>query len=894
MAFDPVRYEQDVLKPLRRRQGKLPDDLLVRYAIEPGMSRDELNAHLRRIRQLWNQKAGGRTGLAQVCQLLLSADEELRRRPGFDLADPAWWQAQVRSRDQQLKPVYERLVADLRSTYGHATLITRDQLNRIAESLPELGAERVSRAAGEVGLRVIDAVELPTDSGLDRTAYRTLQQELAKAGSRTVVELLHPDLTKPFAIAKGFSVDDEPGRRLDPSTLQDRTQRAEAVADSPAARATKSALGILRTGVRAGADLRVIALCHIVDQLRAERRQGLGEALLVSKATALGVLRDEAALLVASLPAGGDDTAAPARGLPQIQDLLNAGSLGDARAVLAAMPTDDPDYAKAKSLVDTAQAELDRLLAGAARAVEQRREEEAERLLDQAARIDSDDEGLDRLRQRVPPAPPRDVSAAAAGSVVRLAWQAPLSRAAEVRYRVVRAEGRAPVHDQDGDLVAETSSTHAEDTRAPVARNLRYAVFARVTGRIASRPATSPALVLLPPVTAIDIRARLDQVTGTWQAHSRATEVLVRRGTGSPPKRPGEGKPMPVHGATFTDRDVTEGVEHFYAIAATYRDPSGRQLTSDWTVVSAVPRGAAQPVDDLSVQPLSTGTSTRVLISWSGAGDVRIRRAEHPPRWQRGDAVSERELAGYGQEVAGMRRVSEGGTTLEADVPIGQYVYSPFAIGGTGAVLGTPVTLGLTSPVTDLRARRAADRVTLTWAWPDGVGMAEVVWTTPEHGRTSRRISRAKYEESGCKLDVGPGGGAAQVRAIAVGPHGTAVSPEVTATVEGLPARLTYTIARPPGRRGWFSRLRVITLTVDRACPGLVVVFVVAPGSVLPMRPEQGDVLHRHEFEPGSTEQVFEIELPERLRKPYWMRCFVEQPAGVSVADPPVATMKVS
>jgi hypothetical protein len=892
VAFDPGRYEQDVLKPLRRQQGKLHNDLLVLYAIEPGMSREALNEHLRKLRMLWNQKAGGRTGLAQVCQRLLSADEELKRSPGADLTDPAWWREQVRRRDQELKPAYEQLVADLRSTYGHATLITRDQLNLVAESRPDLGTERVTRAAAEVGLRVIDAVELPGDSGIDPTTYRTLQQDLARAGVRTVVELLHSDLTKPFAIVKQFSVAGEPQRRLDLPTVRARAEQAEAVADSPAARATKSALGILRTGNSKGADLRVIALCHIVDQLRFERRQGLGEALLVSKATDLGLLRDEAALLVASLPPG-DDTAAPARGLFQIQELLNDGSLGAARAALAALHVDDQDHAKAKSLVDTAQAELDRLLAGAAKAVEERREEEAERLLDQAGRIDSEDEGLDRLRQRVPPAPPRDVTAVAAGSVVRLAWQAPLSRAAEVRYRVLRTEGRAPVHDQDGELVAECAATHAEDARAPVAHNLRYAVFAEVPGRIASRPAASAALVLLPPVTDVDLRAGLDRVTGNWQAHSRATEILVRRTTGRPPTRPGEGTAVAVQGTTFIDQNVTEGVEHFYAIAAKYRDPSGSEHTSSWTVVSAVPRGAARPVDDLSVQPITTGDSTRVLISWTGAGDVRIRRAEQPPRWRHGEAVPERDLAGYGQEVAGRRRVSDGRTTLEADVPHGQYIYSPFAIGGTGAVLGTSVTLGLTEPVSDLRARRAADRVTLTWAWPDGVGMAEVVWTTPEHGRIVRRVTRAKYDESGCPLEVGPGGGTAQVRAIAVGPHGTAVSPEVTATVDGLPARLSYTIARPPGRRGWFTRQRVVTLTVDRECPGLVVVFVVAPGSVLPMRPDQGEVLHRHEFEAGATSQVIEVELPERLRKPYWMRCFVEQPAGISVADPPVATMKV-
>src|SRR5688572_25189961 len=96
MAFDPNRYEQEVIRPLRGRHGRLPDDDLVRrYAIEPGMSPEELRQHLRRIRTYWNQKASGPDNRAQVCRLLLTADEALQRSAGDKLNDPIWWQAQA-------------------------------------------------------------------------------------------------------------------------------------------------------------------------------------------------------------------------------------------------------------------------------------------------------------------------------------------------------------------------------------------------------------------------------------------------------------------------------------------------------------------------------------------------------------------------------------------------------------------------------------------------------------------------------------------------------------------------------------------------------------------------------------------------------------------------------
>ena len=100
MSFDPGRYEETVLKPLRGATS-LPDDLVVRYAIEPGMGADTIGQHLRRVRSFWNQKAGSAGSLPRVCKLLLSADEELQRRHGERMLDPRWWQEQEQSRRQR-------------------------------------------------------------------------------------------------------------------------------------------------------------------------------------------------------------------------------------------------------------------------------------------------------------------------------------------------------------------------------------------------------------------------------------------------------------------------------------------------------------------------------------------------------------------------------------------------------------------------------------------------------------------------------------------------------------------------------------------------------------------------------------------------------------------------
>jgi hypothetical protein len=98
MPFDAVRYEQEVIRPLRGSHGRLPDgDLRTRYAVEVDMTRPELEDRLRTVRAFWRQRANGPDSRAEVCRLLLAADERLTQSVGTAIDDPAWW--------RELRPV---------------------------------------------------------------------------------------------------------------------------------------------------------------------------------------------------------------------------------------------------------------------------------------------------------------------------------------------------------------------------------------------------------------------------------------------------------------------------------------------------------------------------------------------------------------------------------------------------------------------------------------------------------------------------------------------------------------------------------------------------------------------------------------------------------------------
>ncbi|MGC5334478.1 hypothetical protein [Micromonospora sp. DT62] len=95
MAFDAERYDREVIKPLRGRHGRLPaGDLAVHYAVRPGWTGEQLAAHLVELREFWRERATGPDSRAEICRLLIRADDELRRDVGDLMNDPAWWREQ--------------------------------------------------------------------------------------------------------------------------------------------------------------------------------------------------------------------------------------------------------------------------------------------------------------------------------------------------------------------------------------------------------------------------------------------------------------------------------------------------------------------------------------------------------------------------------------------------------------------------------------------------------------------------------------------------------------------------------------------------------------------------------------------------------------------------------
>jgi hypothetical protein len=887
MAFDQRAYLRDVIAPLRDQPGGLSaTDLARHYAVTPDMSPDQLREHLTAIRRLWNQRSGGVDAGARVCAQLLSRDEQLRAEHGADMFEPRWWRERIEDHDREARAESERFARDLARAYGALGRITPGQLREIAGHWPGLDPGQIEEAVRRAGLAMVDPVELPTVSGMERTAYRALVRLQDLLGAPTVVQVVHPD-GAPFHLLGPEAV------ALDAATVRTRTQEANRLADGTAVRTRKEALGLLDRAVNDGVDLRALAVFQVVERLREGRARGIPDGMLVRMATDAGLEQGDAQTVVANLPVGTEPEAAPAE---RIRDLVSDGRLLAARQALAVLPADDPHHDELRGQVDALLAEVESLRRAADEAARTGREEEAARLLRLALRTAGDDDDLaDRLGALAPP-PPRDLSARVVETGVRLTWTPPTAPTAELRYRVVRAE-HPPRSSADGEVVAEDTATEATDAAPPPARPLHYAVFATGGGDW-SRPATAQVRVV-PPVVAVRVWARPDEVSCAWRAHPAAEGVRVRRTLGRPPASPQDGEPVTAGHTGFSD-DVGDGrTDRYYGIVAVYRDEHGEEVTSPLVVAHAALRDAAPPYVErlrahVTALDAQTATAHLAWLTPSGGGTVSIRRAELRPPWAAGTRIRRDEAEGYGEALVSDRLEQGAETLLEVTVPSGRFVYVPFTVDAASgtAVVGEAVLLGVTEPVRQLVARRTGDEVDVAWVWPPAVNLAEVTFTPTRGAPAVRRVTRGQFTQSGCRIPVSPGGGRVSVRTVERGPAGEAFSAAESVPVDGVPVAVRYHLRRTGGP---FSRKRLLNVDVDQPCDGVELLLVAASGPAMPVRPEQGRVVARVtglSLRPDAPWQM-PFTVPGGLSKPYWLRCFVIRPTGARVTDP-IHEMKVS
>jgi hypothetical protein len=875
--FDPKAYEEAVVKPLRRWSGReLPDDLIARYAVDLAMSDLQLAQRLKEVRSKWNKGIGGAGFAQKVYRAFLNADKHFQEEHGTQLARIAWWQAYAASRVGARKELIDDLAKTLRANFGELGLIAPGQLDAtVRAAYVSLSPDEVDEALTKAGVRRCPPVDLPKASGLLDTTYRHLRDHLIDAEKSSVVELVHGE-PAPFRL-----LDDSAAADLSAAAVRSATDRENKRAGNQGAR---QALAILATAAKDDLDLRKLALFHLLDDVRQQHGHGVPHSALLKQLLQAKLEPEEARFAVFSVL--NESHRGPAGNLTSIRELTEQGRLVAAQQMLASIVGAD-DAAAATALIERQLIKVRELIDAARRALREGAEADAAHLFRQAVALASDDQDLRAEFRRIPPEPVLEVSAREEGIAVRVSWRPAASHDDNTRYRLVRRDGRVPGDADDGIVIAaEVGRTVSVDPKAPAGASVGYAVFTSVEGGPWSRPA-GVRIEVLPGVGDVRLAFVDGVVEGHWAVHPEVAGVDVHRGDGVTIQTSGRTR--------FRDRTAPEGSEQVYTFVARYRRSDGTEAMSAPVRARATATGQPLPLRALSLKPVEGEAGRpKIALTWKQQPDaeVVIRRATVPPRWAFGNVVPVSELAGYGAEVAGRRDEQDGWQTLTADVPTGLFHYVPFTLGRDGAICGHGEKLGIALPIGGLRHQRFGEELLLAWEWPEQVGTAQVRWRT-ELDAGSTQLTRQQYQTGGgCRVHCGPGRVTVLVRTKVLAEGGECMSPYVELVVsERLPA-VSYTVdmTRKPVIGGGTVRVR---LTADQEVARCVVVVVAAQGPVMPRQATDGRELVRGEraLRPGDEVELT-AELP-RLRRPYWVRCFLET-EGVRLIDPSIKQLKVS
>jgi len=481
------------------------------------------------------------------------------------------------------------------------------------------------------------------------------------------------------------------------------------------------------------------------------------------------------------------------------------------------------------------------------------------------------------------------------GARVLVSWRPGAGGEAD-RYRVVRATLR-PDAPENGTALGDTTGTDLVDFDPPVAEPVRYSVAARVVGGW-SPVVSSEAVTVLPEVRNLRLTADDRSVAASWRPHPRTATVEVHRTEGQPPAGDIAGQPLgEITRTGFRDTAVVAGSTYCYRVAAVYHLPDGSRRVTPGQVASATAEAAPDPVRDLRVTALPDKSPFRLLVTWTEPqhGEVSLHLSDDGPPWRAGEVRPAAEVAGFGRALAGEPERRPGGPaklTVSGDLIGGRRFLTPVTVRGRRAVLGDSEWLSFVAPVRRLTAERLGATIRLGWAWQGESTSARVRWWRPGAPRDrplgEATCSLRQYmDDGGFEVEVGPEAVTLTVEAVMDAPTGREPSVPVQVEVEGTGCTVRYSLRRQ-GRGRRSRRRRLLVLDTDASCilPPLVVVQL--RGVVIPLGPEQGEVVLRLHEQPLDPWAPCSVEFDLLPIRPSRLGCFLAAGSAAGITLVPL------
>ncbi len=437
----------------------------------------------------------------------------------------------------------------------------------------------------------------------------------------------------------------------------------------------------------------------------------------------------------------------------------------------------------------------------------------------------------DTVRERPSPPPelppPADLTALTANDRVILRWQAPPAAPADTTFTIERLSGGGAWQ-----FLAATPGTTIEDTEPPRGRAVTYRVLGEHAASGARSNAAFVQVVFIPPVTGLAAgQVRDGSVVGRWRMHPGTWSANVLRTPHGSPADRASGTTIPAQAAGFVDPQPSPG-RYIYSVAALYRDPDTDQTHRGRPAEVEVEVFDEPPRPWVSLGESRGQESARVTLQWGELPDdvfLLMRRSTAEPAGAAGDLLMLEEAEQVGLQLFNGQGIT--GTTANLALPAGRWALIPFAVAGGRAVRGDCLHVDVVPPVTVPEAIRNGPDVQVSWAWPDGLRLARVVWRA-NGVDVLREIARSEFQGRGSVTFRRPEAASIRITGVVRSGVDELTSAAVTVTVPTQLPTLTYRVRRITGLPGLlpWSRRRRVVLATDLPCVGLrAVVYVHAP-----------------------------------------------------------------
>lgn len=900
MTFDAAGYKRDVLAPWSKEasrrealqaavsglqsdsehQGFLGLDLTTLFAMPAGSSsRADLAAHGRQLEMAFN-KAKVLPAATHLKKLKALLTEQGR------FEDPGFWAGLGSHQAEARRTGLTRAMSDLASEAPLGVMGAGEASRRLAAlGVPDVDAKAIAEQAKAAGLRVFDEFRPPDGSAL-RTLSATWRRVRVHPDYRTIVDVMclgRAGQPSDIRLVDTLSAD---GTAIGPADVEAAHRRSTTLKDTEAVQDAQKFLAELRK-IPDSTRLRDVALEAVMERVEELRGQGVPQTRLGQTLLDAGIDDFDARRIVVTVVGAGQPQVASV-GTDEVRVRLADGDLSGARRVLEALRQDDDTASERAALAE----QIGRLEARKAAALEAYRAaaaaadfESAARHLGEARSLDRDDAALSELAARLPlPAP--SVAARSAASGVELTWTESDPGA---RYTVYRLVGEVMGSSPSGTVVArDTVERILTDHQAPVGEPLCYGVVAlRRDGGTLSSPGTV-GVTHLPPLSGVEARPGPGFVDLSWADEPRVSAVSVE--VVGPD---GGGRRSEVQGALAVRiPDLEVGRPYRFVLIARYLTNAGVSEAPPVSV-TATPRGSAQAVTDLTVEP--GGADDTCLVSWTPVPGFSTELWLMPRQTDLvvGQAMSAERLRGLGGRNLGVRSALRPDGRVEGSVAMPPEVglLVPLVSTGTDHLVGAPLQMGRAPSPRHPVAKDMRDQVRLTWEWPEGDYLVEVSWTT-SLGPRSRRVTRARYLADGAVYLADPADvGDIRLQTVTrTGEEEWVSGPVLVSRDSPSTQPFTYTLAT---RRGLLGKTSV---TIDVRAPGqagpaLFDLFL-GHGSTMPASAHGMDHVQELALDFSEAPQrSVTVELG-RVKSPYWLKLFARDPRTTPLIDPPTSQLK--